>query len=89
MTKPREKTREELTAEIEEGKKKIQLHRKRMEYSQVSHQYLQLIPPFSNTMLYNQIKIAAVKSAAIFNPEIKRNSTLNYSEFLPQIFRYY
>ena len=28
MTKPREKTREELTAEIEENKKKTQQHRK-------------------------------------------------------------
>ena len=28
MTKPREKTREELTAEIEEGKKKIRQHKK-------------------------------------------------------------
>ena len=27
MTKPREKTREELTAEIEDGKKKIQQHK--------------------------------------------------------------
>ena len=28
MTKPREKTREELTAQIEENKKKIQQHKK-------------------------------------------------------------
>ena len=28
MTKPREKTREELTAEIEDGKKKIQRRKK-------------------------------------------------------------
>ena len=28
MTKPKEKTREELTAEIEEGKKKIRQHKK-------------------------------------------------------------
>ena len=28
MTKPREKTREELTAEIEENKKKIRQHKK-------------------------------------------------------------
>ena len=27
MTKPRKKTREELTAEIEDGKKKIQQHK--------------------------------------------------------------
>ena len=29
MTKPREKTREELTAEIEDGKKKIRQHENR------------------------------------------------------------
>ena len=28
MTKPREKSREELTAQIEEGKKKIRQHKK-------------------------------------------------------------
>ena len=28
MTKPREKTREEVTAEIEDGKKKIRQHKK-------------------------------------------------------------
>ena len=28
MTKPREKTREEVTAQIEEGKKKIRQHKK-------------------------------------------------------------
>ena len=59
MTKPREKTREELTAEIEDGKKKIRQFENR---EKMLRQYLALFLPrnFSGGIAVNQFFVVAI-----------------------------